>query len=119
MKISKNRIRTIVLEQMSKIQEATKANPDMVKAVTDAIDKAPNLAQALDRVQDAATGGAVITHFVNKLSAKGIDKSKLIRMTTPQFQAAKEAVTPAVGKSTAAKTTPPASAPAAAPKTAE
>ena len=119
MKISKNRIRTIVLEQMSKIQEATKANPDMVKAVTDAIDKAPNLAQALDRVQDAATGGAVITHFVNKLSAKGIDKSKLISMMTQQFQAAKDADTSAVGKSTAAKTTSPASAPAAAPKTAE
>ncbi len=119
MKISKNRIRTIVLEQMSKIQE--EANPKMVKSVTDAIDNAPNLAQALDRVQDAATGSAVITHFVNKLSAKGIDKSKLISMMTQQFQAAKDADTSQVGKSTAAKTTAAASAAAApaAPKTAE
>tara|TARA_R100001460_G_scaffold86873_1_gene128317 strand:+ start:2666 stop:3019 length:354 start_codon:yes stop_codon:yes gene_type:complete len=117
MKISKKRIRTIVLEQVAKLQEANKANPEMVKSVNDAIDNAPNLAQALDRVQDAATGSAVITHFINKLSAKGIDKSKLINMMTQQFQAAKDADSSQVGKSTAAKTT--AAAAPAAPKTAK
>ena len=107
MKISKNRIRTIVLEQLSGIKEA-QLNAAIAKTANDALDAAPNLSQALDKVQDPETGNAVLTHFINKLTAKGMDKSKLIRMMTDQFNTAKVADGNTIGKSSAAKTASPA-----------
>ena len=113
MKLTKEYIRTVIREEVSNVLES-QANPQAAEAAIKAIDAAPSLSQALDKVQDSATGGLVLTHFVNKLAAKGMDKSKLVRMMTDQFNAAKTADTSTVGKSSASKTTmaPPAAAPA-------
>ena len=97
MKLTKEYIRTVIREEVSNVLES-QGNADMAKSATDALDSAPGLEQALDRVQDPATGSMVLSHFVNKLTAKGMDKSKLIKIMTGQYQAAKDADPSSVGK---------------------
>ena len=107
MKLTKNLIRNLIREEIDNIVEQ-KAEPAKAKAVTDALDKAPGLQAAIDKVADPHTGGAVLQHFLNKLTAKGMDKSKLVKMMTAQFQATKQVKATDVGAK-------PSAAPGAAP----
>ena len=101
MKITKEYLRKVIKEELDNfVQEA--ADPNSAKAI-EMIDKAPGLQQSLDKLQNEEAAGPVLSHFIKKLTAKGMNKSKLVNMMTSQFQAAKDVKSGEVGSATPAQ----------------
>ena len=96
MKVTKNYLRKLIQEELENIQEV-EANSQTVEAVKQSLAKAPGLAAALDKITDEATAGAALDSFVGMLTAKGINKSKLINMMKSQVQGAQAKKTADVG----------------------
>lgn len=95
MKVTKEYLRKVIKEELDNfVQEG--ADPNSAKAI-EMIDKAPGLQQALDKLQSEESAGPVLSHFIKKLTAKGMNKSKLVNMMTSQFQAAKDVKSGDVG----------------------
>ena len=75
MKLTKNYIRKLIKEEARSLSE--EASPAVAKAI-DLLGKAPGLQVELDKLQDEKAAGPVLTHFINMLTAKGMNKSKLV-----------------------------------------
>lgn len=96
MKITKQYLRKVIKEELDNLMQEA-ADPLSAKAI-EMIDKAPGLQQALDKLQNEDAAGPVLSHFIQKLTAKGMNKSKLVNMMTSQFKAAKDVKSGQVGK---------------------
>ncbi len=87
MKVTKKYLRSLIKEEISSLHEV-QADSKTVEAVKQSLSKAPGLAASLDKITDEATAGAVLDSFVAMLTAKGMNKSKLINMLKSQVQGA-------------------------------
>jgi len=95
MKLSKEILRKIIQEEVTSLVQE-EAEPLSAKAI-EMLKKAPGLQQALDKLQKEEAAGPVLTHFIGMLTAKGMNKSKLVNMMTQQFKAAKDVKSGDVG----------------------
>ena len=97
MKLTKSYLRKVIKEELDNLSEEQKLEPKTAKAIAQ-LEKAPGLKQALDLVQDEASLKAVLSKFVEMLTSRGVNKSKLVNIMSAMFMGAKDVKAGNVGK---------------------
>jgi len=98
MKLTKSYLRKVIKEEIDNLSEEQKLEPKTAKAIAQ-LEKAPGLKQALDLVQDEVSLKAVLNKFVEMLTQRGVNKSKLVNVMRDMFMGAKDVKPGDVGKS--------------------